>query len=101
MNGDRIWKRKSYGFSLLHWLLRELKYIWFNILDAELSTRTQNTVEAILQIPSSLCLTPHEKVTNTDKKKQPQVNGKKTRQFNIVWSGLTNEYIYIFDSSKI
>jgi hypothetical protein len=32
-------------------------------------------------------------------KKQPQgshqVNGKKTRQFNIVWSGLTNGYIYI------
>ena len=43
---------------------------WCNIisLDAELSTRKQNTGEVILQILSSLCLTSHHEVTNTDKK---------------------------------
>jgi len=55
--------------------------------DVGLSTRKENIGEVILQIPLSLCPTPHYNVTNTGKI-QPQgvhqVNSKKIKQFSTV-----------------
>lgn len=68
--------------------------------DSGLSTTIWNTGEVILQIASSLCLTPLYDVTNTDKK-QPygshQLKVKKTRQIDILWSELT----YLMDCMQI
>ena len=66
-------------------------HLWYIIQCTRCGTlnKKKNTGEAIVQIRSS-----HDELTNTDRIKQPQdshqVNSKTTRQFNIVWSELTN-----------
>jgi hypothetical protein len=41
---------------------------FWNSSDSSISTRKQNMGELILQIPSSLCTTSHDEVTNKEKK---------------------------------